>query len=460
MSAICIFFVVFFFVMYVTCGTLHCRAVYTLCLINMMNYAKHKNYLGTLSRIIWRSAKSVTYLRSIDEEAYGRFGIFEELHFYFYTFVCLCHKELVHSLSLLPRPSLYTRPSNMPTVILLDKSLSMKRPARTEARTDTRLSLATEGLEFFLSYLERCFPMEYTCLMAFSSSCEVLAPFTRDSKELVEQLGQVTCADRTDLHKALQCVVETVITEWGMFVPCQLVLVTDGRLGLGLGGRQQPVCLPFPCQLHVVCIASEKEVSAYSQLHPSVELAGIKTTSVHVPRSDPLTHNLVLETFSNLVTAYYWPYLGNLKCGHLQSKVCISPSPSMCRSSCDIVVESNQRFSSPLADLDFPSEIIICGFLDLAVISAPAIYSRHFVLDGEFDSEAVTRLIKRLREKTEEEEKSVNKEKPSFRVILHGSLKMESKVAVVMLGWVNGFTLTHKQGSMQCKLYSTTTLVF
>ena len=324
----------------------------------------------------------------------------------------------------------------MPTVILLDKSLSMRRPAGPEAHTETRLDLAIKGLEFFLSYLDRCFPMEYTCLMAFSSSCEVLAPFTRDTQELLEQLGQVTCVDRTDLYRALQCVVEAVISEWGMFVPCQIVLVTDGRFGLGLGGggRPQPVCLPFPCQLHVVCVASKKEVSAHSQLHPSVELAGIKTTSVHIPQSDPLTQSQVLDTFGNLMTTYYQPYLGTLKCGHLQFEVSLSPSPAMCWSSCDIVVEPGQRFATPNFDLDFPSDIVICGFLDLSVISAPAIYSRHFVLDGEFNSEAVARLMKHLREKTEEEERNANKDKPSFRVILHGSLKMESKVAVVRLG--------------------------
>ena len=272
--------------------------------------------------------------------------------------------------------------------------------------------------------------------MAFSSSCEVLSPFTRDTQELLEQLGQVTCVDRTDLYKALQCVVETVVAEWGMFVPCQLVLVTDGRFGLSLGGRQQPqtVCLPFPCQFHVVCAASKKEISAIPQLQPSVELAGIRITSVHTPQSEPLTQNQVLDAFSDLVTVYYQPYLATLKCGHLQFEVSLSPSPSMCRSSCDIVVELGQRFATSNFNLDFPSDIIICGFLDLSVISAPAIYSRHFVLDGEFNSEAVARLMKHLREGAEEEERNSNKDKPSFRVILHGSLKMESKVAVVRLG--------------------------
>ena len=127
---------------------------------------------------------------------------------------------------------LSARGEKMPTVFLLDRSLSMRRSVSRDHSELTRHDLACRGLEWFLRYMKTTFPLEYTSLLSFSSQCDVMVPFTREYERLIEALGKITVLDRTELLSGLLGLVEVMVFEWGAFAPCQAVLVTDGMPGV------------------------------------------------------------------------------------------------------------------------------------------------------------------------------------------------------------------------------------
>lgn len=331
----------------------------------------------------------------------------------------------------------------MPTAILLDTSLSMRRPASKTDQEETRHSLACKGLEWFFDYLAKSFPCEYTSLHAFSSGCETLVGFTRDYKNLKSKLTNIAFFDRTDLHSAIAAVVEVVVAEWGAFAPCQLVVVTDGSPGVrhqDSAHRKQVLSMPFSCQLSMVCVATREELvrSTFtkSNMERLCETAGITPADVFVP-GDALTTESVKGTFRELAKACFSPFVSVLKCGHLRSRVSLSPSPSMYKANNDIAVNAEHRFGrldASLRGLQFPREIDVCGFLDNASIPAPPHYSRHFVLDPEALEKRDAEQTVLSPTATEPAASSDETQRPSFRVLLHGGLKCESKTALVKLG--------------------------
>ena len=111
----------------------------------------------------------------------------------------------------------------------------------------------------------------------------------------------------------------------------------------------------------------------------------------------------------------------------------------------DISIGPDHKFpklDEGFGGMRYPQELRICGFLDTSCLSAPPHYARHFVLDPEMDEKVYEAQLSRLTEgqsgrtKSESEVLSMQEEsqKPSFRVLLHGSLKCESKAALVKLG--------------------------
>lgn len=322
----------------------------------------------------------------------------------------------------------------MPTIVLLDNSLSMRR--RSSVEKTALLSLAVRGLDCFFAYMGRCFPLEYGALLTFSSSCESVSGFTRDYDELRRLLVNVTTQDRSDIVGALHTMIEVVVDEWGAFAPCQVVVVTDGRFSAS--SRKSTRSMPFPCRLHVVCLAQKAETA---QLQSICESLHLPPSSVIVPCS-PLSEQSIIDAFVGLVESHFKPYTGILKCAHLQSTISLSPSPlmSQMQSEYEFTVADSQLTFTDQKIPPFPDELNICGFLDTTAISAPPIFSRHFVLDAAVDSECLSKLLEQL--KSQKEPESVPEvgsrnsqlvDKPSFRVILHGSLKCESKLALVKL---------------------------
>ena len=74
----------------------------------------------------------------------------------------------------------------MPTVVLMDVSLSMTRPVSLEGNGEEfqRKNLAVHGLTMLFEHMAVNYRLEFTSLVAFSSLYELLVPFTRDYNTL------------------------------------------------------------------------------------------------------------------------------------------------------------------------------------------------------------------------------------------------------------------------------------
>ena len=96
----------------------------------------------------------------------------------------------------------------MPTVILLDNSLSMLRPVAAPSGdkvSETYFELAKVGLDRLLAHLEAKFKLESVGLLAFSSGYAILSPFTRDVSSVRTKLRITETADTSDLVQVKRC---------------------------------------------------------------------------------------------------------------------------------------------------------------------------------------------------------------------------------------------------------------
>jgi len=121
----------------------------------------------------------------------------------------------------------------MPTVILLDVSLSMCRQFNQKESSETIIDVACRNIDKLLDKFSTSCKLEYTSLVVFSSLYEVIIKFTRDYDLLKDALSTITTYDKTCIEAALQGVRTSVIQEWGTSVPVNLILITDGASGTG-----------------------------------------------------------------------------------------------------------------------------------------------------------------------------------------------------------------------------------
>lgn len=310
----------------------------------------------------------------------------------------------------------------MPTVVLLDVSLSMlKHLHENEKQADNSVNkrlLAIRGLYSFFDYLNENCKLEFTALIAFSSLWEIVVRFTRDYDALKEGCMNVDTYDKTFLGNALNGVSNLVIEEWGCSVPVQLVVVTDGNFGGAtsinevltnrLGDFAENTCtmpLPFPCIMHLVCISTLNnfQSSSLKLLQDLLETCG-QGGGLYMLDS-PAGVQSAQEAFKRLANEHYTAYYGTLTCGLLKSAITLYPPPKF--------MPKNQTRNLIIKEQDqpFPPEITICGFLDAIDLGNPPCLTRHLVIPTD----------------------GTGKE-PSFCVLLHGSLKVEKMLAFAQLG--------------------------
>ncbi|XP_014677770.1 PREDICTED: von Willebrand factor A domain-containing protein 9-like [Priapulus caudatus] len=330
----------------------------------------------------------------------------------------------------------------MPTVVLLDVSLSMCRTVSSSEEYQ-RHNLALHGLNTLLDYVATHQRLEFTSLVQFSSLWEVLVPFTRDYDKLKAALTSTDSFDKTFIETVLSGITPIVIEEWGANIPCQIVLVTDGTLGVGQGSLPVsvetrgtraatdppfPLPFPFPSQLHVVLLAEatdsylQNSLSTYRKLIECNNGAG----SLSLPEGE-LSLSSVQKCFTMLAETHFSSFHSVLRCGHLTSNVNMFPPPQPHVASKDL----NSKVCMLSTDIE------ICGFIDLADAASPAIISRHLVLPLPPTKLASKEAKKEVESgDTDEEETDVDviAKTPSFCVLLHGSLKVESMTAICQVG--------------------------
>uniref|UniRef100_A0A8D3BND8 von Willebrand factor A domain-containing protein 9 n=1 Tax=Scophthalmus maximus TaxID=52904 RepID=A0A8D3BND8_SCOMX len=293
----------------------------------------------------------------------------------------------------------------MPTVVLMDVSLSMTRPVSQDGSEEfQRKNLAVHGLNMLFEHMASNYRLEFTSLMAFSSLWELLVPFTRDYNAL------------------------------------QLMLVTDGSLGIGKGSlrhslqtmkqraddKKFPLPFPFPTKLYIMCVANAEELQMTDAMDNLEELLRLSGGDGQIfTMEGPLCMKSVQAMFGRLIDYAYSPFHAVLHCGNLSSDVQVFPRPE------PIVVDDEVEPMPRTVSTDLE----IVGFIEIADISSPPVISRHLVLPIAVNKE-VDEVGTGATEEPEEEPSASQMagKSPNFCVLLHGSLKVEGMVALVQLG--------------------------
>uniref|UniRef100_A0A3P8ZE18 Integrator complex subunit 14 n=1 Tax=Esox lucius TaxID=8010 RepID=A0A3P8ZE18_ESOLU len=278
----------------------------------------------------------------------------------------------------------------MPTVVLMDASLSMTRPVSLDQGSEElqRKNLAVAGLTMLFEHMASNYRLEFTSLVAFSSLWELLVPFTRDYNTLQEALSNLEDYDKTCLEAALHGVSNVVQQEWGHACPTQLQM-TD----------------------------------TMDNLEKLLQLNG--GDGQIFTMEGQLCLKSVQSMFGRLIDAAYSPFHAVLRCGNLTSDVQVFPRPEPVF----LDQEVDPLPKHVLTDLE------IVGFIEIGDISSPPVISRHLVLPIAVSKE-VDDVGAGAPEELEEET-SANQQAgkaPNFCVLLHGSLKVEGMVALVQVG--------------------------
>uniref|UniRef100_A0A673M249 Integrator complex subunit 14 n=1 Tax=Sinocyclocheilus rhinocerous TaxID=307959 RepID=A0A673M249_9TELE len=280
----------------------------------------------------------------------------------------------------------------MPTVVLMDSSLSMTRPVSVEGSEEfQRKNLAVHGLTMLFEHMATNYRLEFTSLVTFSSLWELMVPFTRDYNTLQEALNNLEDYDKTCLEAALQGVSNIVQQEWGTSCPCQLV-----------------------CSMYSTDI-----------LHLE-QLINLNGGEGQIYTMDgPLCLKSVQSMFGKLIDQAYSPFHAVLRCGNLTSDVQVFPRPEPV--TIDEEVDPMPR--------TVQTDLEIVGFIEIGDISSPPVLSRHLVLPIAVNKEG-DEIGTGATDDTEEETPTnqMAGKSPNFCVLLHGSLKVEGMVALVQLG--------------------------
>ncbi|XP_013195024.2 integrator complex subunit 14 [Amyelois transitella] len=338
----------------------------------------------------------------------------------------------------------------MPTVLLLDVSLSMSRPVPTCDTTEshTRLSLASAAINTFLDYLSLHSKLEYVSLVTFSSTYEVTIPFTRDYETIQSKLPHLEEGDKTSIENALLGVNQLILSEWGYQTAVQIILVTDGNCGVGTIGRNriiQALPLPpsYPARIHVLPIVSPHDscLQHAMPLYQKIVDLAINTTSgsnLSITRGaifcpEQLTVTGVISAMTRLCEQHFQEFWCTLKCGQLEAKVQLFPAPQ---------AASHEGLA---ASYTISHQLHVVGFLHQQDLGTPIAISKHLVIPQaqtggnntsreNFDPKTTAKEGSSTDGSTTEEDTSDPSKIPNFCVLLHGALKVESMSAIVQLG--------------------------
>lgn len=270
----------------------------------------------------------------------------------------------------------------MPTVILLDVSLSMCRTTKRSTNKDLNSSedsvevrqLANVGIGTLLDYFAQNAQLEYTALIVFSSLWEIRRQFTRHHESIKNGIYDLELYDKSNIVNAVRGSLSLKLNEWAQNGPINIILITDGLLyhdSMCDGGNDNKTSsmrntnddfqdipltelegqFDFPCKMQVVCLTSPREhalkhsLPFYKSLISVVDssttncpilngsnVKNFKQSAIWLPESNTLDISIesVEELFSHICELHYKPYHTTLSCGHLSSMVMLSPKPSEC----------------------------------------------------------------------------------------------------------------------------------
>lgn len=270
----------------------------------------------------------------------------------------------------------------MPTIILLDVSLSMCRTVKNLSNDDNNSSgdsieikqLANVGIGTLLDYFAQNAQLEQTALIVFSSLWEIRHSFTRHHESIKNGIYDLELYDKSNVINAVRGVLSLKLHDWLSNGPINIILITDGQHYYDntcntvedmdvetsdaaddfhdISLKDIEGQFDFPCKIQVVCLASSKEpalrysIPFYKDLVsvidanvkkdcPVVENSHtkvIKQSAIWLPETDSLDISVeaVEDLFLRLAELHYKPYHTTLSCGHLSSVILLSPRPTDC----------------------------------------------------------------------------------------------------------------------------------
>lgn len=116
----------------------------------------------------------------------------------------------------------------MPTIFLLDNSLSMsKNEYELNEKLITKRELSHSIIKRIVQHISSTDKFEYFALVAYSSTAQVVSEFTRDQAKFFEQLDTLKIGDVGYLDVGLNAVNDLVIDEWACFSNIQVLLITN-----------------------------------------------------------------------------------------------------------------------------------------------------------------------------------------------------------------------------------------
>ncbi|XP_050673338.1 integrator complex subunit 14 isoform X6 [Leptidea sinapis] len=336
----------------------------------------------------------------------------------------------------------------MPTVLLLDVSLSMSRPVPSSDSTEnhTRHTIASAAINTFLDYLTDHIKLEYVALLTFSSVCEVAVPFTREYDNIRAKLLNIEDGDKTCIETALLVVNQLVLNDWGYQTPVHIVIVTDGSCGVGAIGRNrilQALPLPptYPVRIHILPVAAPHDPNLQQAMllyQKIVEMAGNTNSSTgNITRGgiycpDQLNVPGVITAMNKLCEQQYQEFWCTLKCGQLETRVQLFPAPQP---------TSHEGLA---ATYTISNQLHVIGFMSQQDLGTPIAVSKHLVIPQaqtsntntpreNYGSKTPTKEGSGTDGSTDEDMSDPSKV-PNFCVLLHGALKVEGMAAVLQLG--------------------------
>lgn len=270
----------------------------------------------------------------------------------------------------------------MPTIIMLDVSLSMSRLVGKDSDSSDGnyidlKQLANVGIGHLLDYFAQNAQLEYTAFIVFSSLWEIRQEFTRHHETIKNGIYDLEIYDKSNVVNAIRGSLNLKPNEWIQNGPMNIILITDGQVhhgsfydrprsveSPGSTGKDEFYDAPlnelenlfdFPCKIQVVCLASPQDpllnsgLSFYKKivslvdskcgtcdkcpvLTSSSSAKQFKQSAIWLPESDgqDISVKSVEDLFSKICELHYKPFHTTLTCGHLCSLVMLSPRPVEC----------------------------------------------------------------------------------------------------------------------------------
>ncbi len=116
----------------------------------------------------------------------------------------------------------------MPTVILLDNSLSMCRNVTNHSDpTTTTRQISHQIIQRLVDHISQNEKTEHLALVAYSSTAQILSDFTTDYAKISDSVANLVPGDIACLEEGLNKVSDLVINEFACFTNIHILLITN-----------------------------------------------------------------------------------------------------------------------------------------------------------------------------------------------------------------------------------------